>query len=358
MTTEDASGETSAWTATRPLLRWSSAQGPLRRPVFWVTLVNLLVIALFGTISTNHVFISAQNTRGVLLSASLIITLSVGQAMLLAAGQLDISVGANVVLSSVVGAQIMVASSGTYEQVTNGEFPRLAPGVTLGILASLGTGLIFGLINGLLVGWLGVNALVTTLGTLGIGTGLAYILTDGLNVAYIPPVIQTGFGSKVFFGLMPAPTVVVAVICVIMWIAMTKCRFGMRTLAIGSSREAAERCGLPVRTQTVKLFAVMGLLAGFCGILDIARFSTTNVSGHTTDALAAIAGAVIGGTSLFGGEISIVGAVMGALLTVLLQVGLVIINVQSFYQMIAVGVVLIAAVAVDERRRGRRSTSG
>ena len=134
--------------------------------------------------------------------------------------------------------------------------------------------------------------------------------------------------------------------------------YGMHTLAIGSSRQAAERAGVSIDLHVVSLFVLVGLLAGIAGVFDLSRFATTNLSGHQTDALSAIAGAVIGGTKLFGGRASVIGAVFGATLAVILETGLVIQGLSPFYQLIAVGVVLIVAVYIrgsdetDGKRRG------
>jgi ribose transport system permease protein len=135
----------------------------------------------------------------------------------------------------------------------------------------------------------------------------------------------------------------------VLWFVMAKTRFGLRTVAIGSSRDAATRAGLKTSLHVLALFVLMGALAGVAGVIDLSRFSTTNLSGHQTDALSAIAGAVIGGTSLFGGRVSIVGAVFGAILASILETGLVIQGLDPFYQLIAVGVVLIVAVYIRGR---------
>jgi len=122
---------------------------------------------------------------------------------------------------------------------------------------------------------------------------------------------------------------------------------------MGSSRDAAVRAGLRVNRQLTSTFVLVGGLAGLAGLFDLTRFATTNLSGHTTDALAALTAAVIGGTSLFGGHISMPGVLAGALLAVILQDGLIIIGVSAFYQLVAIGVVLIVAVTIDQRRRPR-----
>jgi ribose transport system permease protein len=118
-------------------------------------------------------------------------------------------------------------------------------------------------------------------------------------------------------------------------------------------REAASRAGINVRNHILSLFVLMGTFAGIAGILDLSRFATTNVGGYQTTALAAIAAVVIGGTSLYGGRASVGGSMVGALIPTVLATGLVIIGVESFYQLMVVGLILIIAVFVDQRRRER-----
>ena len=323
--------------------------------VFWIFLANLFLVALFGALSPRHVFLGIANVRGLLLDACEIVLLSVGQAILLGAAQLDISVGANVVLSSAVGAEVMVHLSGTPEQVIASEYPYETVGITLGVLSCLLTGMLFGAVNGYLVAWQKINPLIATLGTTGIGIGIADVITHGFNVAYIPRDVQTYFGAKTFSGMIPAPALLVGVLCVLSWLAMTQTRFGVHTLALGSSRTSAIRAGLQVQRHIMSLFVMMGFFSAIAGLIDFTRFATADVAGHTTDALSAVAGAVIGGTSIFGGSVSVGGAVMGGVLAVIVDVGLVILNFDAFYQKIAIGVVLIAAVLVDQRRRLRQN---
>src|SRR5262249_12267278 len=148
---------------------------------------------------------------------------------------------------------------------------------------------------------------------------------------------------------IPVPVLVAIAVVAVLWFVMAKTRFGLRTVAIGSSREAATRAGLKTSMHVLTLFVVVGAVAGVEIMVGLSRFSTTNRSGHQTDALWAIAGAVIGGTRLFGGRVSIVGAVFGAILASILETGLVIQGLDPFYQLIAVGVVLIVAVWIRGR---------
>jgi ribose transport system permease protein len=327
--------------------------GVLRRlahsTAFWMTLFLTALILLFGILS--HTFFQVSNFQNMALDASEAILLAVGSTLLLGARELDLSIGANLVLSSVLAGGTIQALAGTPAQVVAGEYPHIIQAIVVGTSVAIVSGIAFGLINALLVIRLRISSFIVTLGTTGIGTGTAYVITNGYNVPYLPRALQIDFGIKKLLDVAPYPTVMVMVVACVLWYLFNATRFGLYTRGIGSSREAAVRAGLNVDRHIVILFGLMGLLAGVAGVLDITRFATTNVSGHQTDALAAIAAAVIGGTSLFGGVASIGGAMIGALIPVVLGTGLVILGVQAFYQLIVVGVILIAAVYLDRRRR-------
>ncbi len=317
-------------------------------PALWIGLIDVALILIFGAISPGHAFFNGSNFTDMALESAEIVLIAAAVTLLLGACELDISIGANAILSSVIGGKVMVALASTSEQALNGQYPHLALALAVGIPATLATGALFGLMNGLIVTQLKVNSFITTLGTLGIGTGLSLVITGGADIEGIPGPFQIRFGVNTFFSI-PLPTIVTAVIVAVIWFVFAKTRFGLRTLAIGSSRETATRAGLRINRHLVTLFVVVGLCAGVAGVIDLSRFATTNLAGHQTDALAAIAGAVIGGTALFGGSVSVLGAVFGAFLAVILQTGLVIQGLSPFYQLIAIGVVLIAAVHIRGR---------
>lgn len=305
-------------------------------PVFVILGVDVFAVLLFGVLSPAHVFLSVQSFKDLALDGSQTVLLGVGVAFLLGAGELDISLGANIILSSVVGGKVMVAMAGSGSGAA----------IALGGIVCVATGATAGLFISIVVTRLRVNSFIATLATLGIMTGLADVLTGGYDISGIPLALQRNFGIASLFGVIPDPFAVVLAVVIIAGALLRRTRFGLRTLALGSSREAAVRAGVPVRKNLTLLFMLAGSCAGFAGLIDLSRYTTTNLSGHTTDALAAIAGAVIGGTSLFGGRISVWGAALGAMLAVILQDGLVVVGLPSFYQLIAVGVVLIAAVSV------------
>jgi ribose transport system permease protein len=156
---------------------------------------------------------------------------------------------------------------------------------------------------------------------------------------------------------VPVPALIAIVIAAALYTCVRYTRFGLRTLAIGSSRSAAERVGIRVPQHLLRLAILAGGLAGLAGFIDLARFASTSINGHANDALAAVTAAVIGGTLLEGGRISMIGAIWGTALAVMLQGGLVIVGVSSYYQLIAVGLVLIVAVALDRVSSLRRARS-
>lgn len=321
----------------------------------WIAGFDLVLIAIFGI--ANSAFVSKANLESVALDASEIVLLAVVEGLLLAAREFDISLGANLVLASVVGGTAMVDLSGSPEQVQSGTFPHLAIGLTVGIALAVIVGSMIGLVNGVVVTYLRINSLICTLATYGIASGIAYIITDGGNVAFIPAPIQRNFGLAKLFGVVPLPAVVAVAFIILVAIPFYRGRFGVQVRALGSSREAARRAGISIERRLVTLFVLAGFAAGLGGLFDIARFATTDVGGHANDALSAIAGAVIGGASLQGGRASVGGAIAGAFISVLLESGLVILGLSSFYQLIAVGVILLVAVYVDQRRRQARATA-
>jgi ribose transport system permease protein len=146
---------------------------------------------------------------------------------------------------------------------------------------------------------------------------------------------------------------IAAFVSLIFGLLLAFTRFGRFTYAIGSSEEAASRAGINVHRHLIKVYVLAGAMSGLAGLMSLARFSSTTIAGHSLENLNAIAGVVIGGTSLFGGVGTIAGTVLGVFVPTVLQNGFVIVGVPTFWQQIAVGIVLIAAVFIDQIRRKR-----
>src|ERR687896_527395 len=327
--------------------RWALSN--LAGSAFIFLILAGLVIAF--SIVEGTAFLSAENFVTIAEDASELLLLAVGVTFVIITAGIDLSVGSILVLSSVIAAQTMVALSGTPEQVRNYQFPNQAVGIPVGIAAGLLVGVVCGLINGLLVTKLRLTPFIATLGTLGVFLGTAQILSGGTNVPYVPPAIHSEMGTRQLLGFLPLPIAIGLVGVIVAILALHRTQFGRYTYAIGSNAEAARRVGIDVDRHLLKVYTLSGFLAGLAGIIDLARFNTASVGAHTLDNLAAISAAVIGGTSLFGGIGTIVGTLVGTFIPAVLRNGFVIHGVQPFWQEVAIGIVLILAVYIDQRRR-------
>jgi ribose transport system permease protein len=339
-------------TAARGGLRDDDLREVIRRPVrAWlgssatlVLLVDLTLIVFFSLMSPHHAFWSAVNAEALLRNSAQPLVLALSVTLLMSGGVIDLSIGANLVLSSVVAAMGMRSLD------TAGLFPLLV--APLGFAIAIGAGCAFGIVNGLVIAGLRVNSLIATLGTLGVGAGAARLLTDGQDIREVPTLLQSGF-AQARLGFMPLPMISALLLAVAVWLLLRFTRFGLRTLAIGSSESAALRAGIALRRHTMGLTALAGCLAGFAGFVDLARYGSTAIASHDEAGLVAVTATVIGGTALAGGRASVFGTICGAALGVILLSGLIIIRVRPFWQLVATGVVLIAAVASDQYRARR-----
>ena len=309
----------------------------------WTGLVLVALIVGFAIWSPD--FFGKLNWLNTSSTATEVLLLALGETFVIIAGGIDLSVGAILGLSGMAGGRVMsdLMSGGTGTALT----------VAAGFAAALAVGLAFGLLNGWLIARCHIPAFVVTLGTLGIATGLADLIYNGQEISAIPAWVGT-FGNTNLLGWIPVPVLIAAVLCVVTGLALAKTRYGAYTYAIGDSREAAIRAGLPWQRHLVKIYAVSGLLAGIDGVLVMSRLGAASPTSGVTDNLNAIAAVVIGGASLFGGRGKILGSIIGTLIISVLLTGLIIVNVPPYWQEVAVGVVLITAVYIDQYTGRRR----
>jgi ribose transport system permease protein len=307
-----------------------------------VFFVLMAIFAVFALLEPDA-FFTISNVRNMLIDASILLVVAVGMTFVITTAGIDLSVGSVVVFSSVVSAKLMESIGG------EGWGVALA-GLGLALAAGLG----WGIVNGLLVAKARIPPLIVTLGTLGMALGSALLITKGVNVRSVPLVMSVDLGIGRLWGQIPYLVVIALAVTIAAGVALGLTRFGRYTLAIGSNEEAARRAGINVGRHLIKVYAIAGLLAGLAGWLSLARFATTQIAGYDTLNLQAIAAVVIGGTSLFGGIGTIFGTTVGVFIPIVLQNGFVIVRVQPFWQQVAVGGVLIAAVYVDQLRRRAR----
>jgi ribose transport system permease protein len=320
----------------------STRRGALtQHPLFVVASALIALIVVFAIIDGPS-FLSGQNVLNMALSGSVILILAVGVTYVIITAGFDLSVGSVLVFSGVVSVVAMRAVGG------QGWGTAL-----LGLVVALAAGSAVGAINGALVAFADLNPIIVTLGTLGASLGLAQVITGGQDLNNVPTVMSD-FGLDRLFGV-PWVVLIAGLVALVAGIALFSTAFGRHTYAIGSNKEAAIRAGLRVRPHLAGIYLISGLLAGLAAWLSLAIYGTTNLGGHSLDALSAATAALLGGASLFGGVGTIAGTFLGNAIPVVLASGLVIAGLQTFWQQTVTGVVLIAAVYLDRVRRVRRA---
>jgi ribose transport system permease protein len=312
---------------------------------FWVFVILVLMCLGFTLITPPHTFLTLNNFKNLAADASQLIILCVAATYLLIAAGLDLSVGSVIVLTTVVTLKFILALGGTEQ----GIWVLFAGALFAMVFATL-----MGIINGILIAVLNIPAFIATLGTMGAALGFARLISGGTNVPGVPLELMR-FMNTDPLGI-PMPVFIALAVALLGAVVLNRTVFGLHTFALGSNMEAARRAGLPINRQQIALYALTGLLVGIVAIIDLGRFGVASIAAHTTDSLQAIAGAVIGGTSLFGGRGSVLGSVVGALIPAVLRNGFIITGLQPFWQEVAVSFVLIAAVYFDQWRRARMAS--
>jgi ribose transport system permease protein len=299
----------------------------------------LLVIVVFFSITGGRKFLSTSNFSLISQNIAVWAVIGVGMTFVIITSGIDLSVGSVLVFSSVIAAKLMDAIGG------NGWGTAL-----VGILGALVTGIVWGALNGFLVAKSKIPPLIVTLGTLSVALGLAQVITGGIDIRSVPGAL-TDFNTYIKILGIPALPFVALIVLVIGGIVLHKTRFGRHTYAVGSNEIGARRVGIAVDRHLIVVYAISGFTAGLGAVLSLAQFGTTTIAGQSLTNLNVIAAVVIGGTSIFGGEGSIFGTLVGLFIPAVLQAGFVIIGVEPFWQGVAVGSVLVAAVYVDQSRR-------
>jgi ribose transport system permease protein len=298
------------------------------------TMIGLVVIlAVFGALVPG--FFAERNLINILQQSSINACLALGMTLVIISGGIDLSVGPTAALSAVISASMMVAGV---------PFP-------LAIAAGFAIGLACGLVNGVLVAYVGLQPFIVTLGTLSTYRALALIYTGGNPVLGLPPGFRAIFNGSLF-GL-PLAVVIVACVAVVTWVVLKKTPFGEYLLAVGGNEEAAYIAGVPIARTKIAAYMISGLLAALAAQILIGRLGAAEpILGNLWE-LDAIAAAAIGGASLMGGKGSVVGTILGAVILGAMRNGLTLMNVQSFYQLLATGLIILAAMLIDRVTRGR-----
>jgi len=298
-----------------------------------LTLVMIALIAVFAAI--NPRFATLSNMLTVLTQASTYVIIAMGMTFVITKGGIDLSVG------SILGLVTCIF----FGFVDGGMNPALA----LVIMFALSIGI--GVVNGLIIAFLAVPALIATLGAMVTLRGVALLHSEGELYYGLPEsILWLGQGEIL---AIPVPILVAALFVALSAWLFNNTRFGVHVRAVGGNREAARLSGIRVNLIEVAVYAFIGFSVGLGGLLWITRIDGTQATLGTGMEIHIIAAVIIGGTSLFGGRGTIYGSLLGALLLTMLNNALVIAGVEFFWQLVAVGLIVVAAVTVNNIREDR-----
>lgn len=340
----------------------------------WSGFFLLSLLVVFGLVGEN--FFTVKNLSNILYFATIYVLLASAETFVIITGGIDLSVGFVMGLVMVVSAIVM------RDLHAAGAAPALS--MIVGSVVGLAVGVLPGLINGILVARFRVPPFIATLGMYGVANGVTLNLCQGFPIYFLPPQVEKlgnshlayylpGRGLTFFqkppnmspedirniIGLVPVTVLVTVVFLAVFAFVLMRTRFGRHTFAIGGSMDAAVRAGIDVPRHLVKIYVLSSMFAAVAGVIYVFRAGighfTTLSSSYELFGIAAV---VIGGASLMGGRGSIGGTVIGVLILNVLENGLNIAGVEPFYRYIATGLILIAAVIIDQLTPERRTRSG
>lgn len=303
-----------------------------------IGVMTAVVVLFLGFSLASESFASVSNLQTMGRDLAQYGILAIGVGFVILTGGIDLSVGSMVAFSAVFSAWMNVSAG--------------VPG-PVAILVTLLAAAVVGLVHGLFITRLDVPPFVITLVTLVVARGAALALTRGFPIDGVDAIFSDL--SAYQLALVPVPALIFLLICVLAWFFLERTYLGRQVYAVGGNREAARLAGIPTERRIVLAYVVSSLCAGVVGVLVTGRLSVGQPSVGTAWELTAIAAAVIGGMSLFGGSGRVIGVASGAILLVVINSGLVILHVSPYYQQIVLGLVLVVAITVD-RLRSRRSS--
>jgi len=292
-----------------------------------------ILIGLIGLITGFSVlserFFTISNMLIVMRQTSIVAFLAVGMSFVILGAGIDLSVGSVLAFSGAVGAGVM----------QNG-------GIFFGILAGLALGAALGAFSGIVITKLKIPSFIATLAMMAIARGGTLVYTDGRPITGLPS--SFAFLGRGYIGNVPFPIILMLIIFILAYIVLKLTRFGRYVYATGGNINAARASGIKVDNIIISTFAISGFLSGLTGMVLASRLNSAQPTAGMGYELDAIAAVVLGGTNLFGGEGELWGTLVGAFIMGILNNGLNMLNVSSFYQQVAKGIVILIAVTVAQ----------
>ena len=308
----------------------------------WLFLIVILIFfEVWARLSYGTTFLGRiYSLQSILLAATQILLLALGLTFVIISAGIDLSIGFVTGLAAVTMAVVIRLTA---------DLPA-GLSFTLGVAAAVLMSLLPGLVNGLLISRLNVPSFIGTLGMFGIARGMAFLIAGGATVAIRNPVAREFGNGRVLGELVPIPVLTAAILALVCHYVLSSTKFGLYTYAMGGNYQAAVRAGVNVKRHTLILYSLSAFTAGVAGLVYTGRFSAGAADAGEPTLLYAVAAVFIGGASLTGGSGTVTGTVIGSLIIAVIQFGLVFINVPPYWQFIAVGLVIIVAVLIDQSR--------
>lgn len=297
----------------------------------------LLVLCVFSALMSDR-FVSSANITNILLQASVLAVVTIGMTYVIIGGGFDLSVGSVVALAGCIAAEVMLHS-----------------GIAAGIAAGALSGIAVGVLNGYVIARIGVSPFIATLGTMVLIRGVVLLMTQGSPIVGEEGLPQAfvSFGTGRLYGVPYLVIAALATFLIFAWV-LHRTAFGTRTFAVGGNKEAAFLSGVPVNRITITTYAICGFTAAIAGVMLAARLQSGQPTAGEFYELSAIAAVVLGGAALQGGEGKLYKSMIGVLIMTILANSLNLMGVDSYWQRIAVGLVIILAAAADQMRHKHR----
>lgn len=301
--------------------------------VKYKSLFGLLLLCLVISI-INPRFMNVNNLRNVLTQVSVNAVIAIGMTFVILTGGIDLSVGSILAISGAIGASIIKSTGNVF----------------LAVVVSLVVGALIGLINGMIISKGKLQAFIATLATMTIFRGLTNVYTNGTPISGLGRSFMK-IGNGKLFGVIPYPIIITFIAFTAAWYILSETRYGRYVYALGGNEDCARLSGINTFKVKSIVYVISGIMAALSGIIVTSRIGSaaaTAGSGYELDAIAAV---VIGGTSLSGGEGSIIGTLIGALIIGVLNNGLNLMNVDPYFQLIVKGAVILIAVLLDKKNK-------
>jgi ribose transport system permease protein len=298
-------------------------------------LLALILLCLLLTLGTDK-FLTPYNIGIVVRQIAFVATIALGQTLVLLTGGIDLSVGTLAGLCSIIGSLLMVST-------------KLDPYLCALLATLLGAGL--GGLNGVLISYLKMNPFIVTLAAGEVFAGLVLVITKGYPVTGIPESYRVlGQGM---LGFVPVPAIAMLVIALVLTFVLSRMPYGRNIYALGGNESAARLAGIDVKKVKFSVYLLSGFLAAFVGMMFVSRMNAGQPTIGPSWLLPSITAAILGGTSLSGGEGTMIGTIIGATLMGVLANGIVLMNISPYLERVIIGAVVIAAVLIDRFRERR-----